>query len=288
MNLCHPDEHLICSQYSNLKDQKIEITEVAKGNSLHFYSEMNQIIFVIKGSLTLFCKKVNNKKINNGELFLISLHRPGFITALEDITMMVIKLNLNINFCERLPLDLLLEKTHDNEEDDNIGILIANQKIMDYATSIQENRVDNELNCCYYYDIKIREFLFLLRAYYDKKQIMSFFYPIFSGDYVFQSKIYKHLENAKTVKELAPLLNYSLSGFEKKFKRVFDVSPYQWMQEQKAKKIYHEITCSKKSFTEMSFDYGFSSPAHFNDFCRTHFNNTPGGIRKSNVKWRLA
>ena len=288
MNLCNPEEHLVCSQHSNLKDQKIEVIEVAKGDSFHFFSEMSQIVIIYKGSLNIFCSKMHNKKIKEGEMFLISLHRPGVITALEKLTLLVLKLNLGINFCDRMPLDFLLETTDENEESDGIGFLKANKKIMDFVTTVQEQTIDDQINCGYYYDLKIREFLFLLRAYFDKKQIVGFFKSVYSGDFVFQSNIYKYLENAKTVKELAPLLNYSLSGFEKKFKRVFDVSPYQWMQEQKAKKIYHEITCSKKTFTEMSFEYGFSSPAHFNDFCRTHFNNTPGGIRKSNVKWRLA
>jgi AraC-like DNA-binding protein len=54
------------------------------------------------------------------------------------------------------------------------------------------------------------------------------------------------------------------------------------MQEQKAKKIFHEITCSRKTFTEISFENKFSSSAHFNDFCKQYFNNTPGGIRREN------
>jgi AraC-like DNA-binding protein len=284
MNLCHPEEHAVCSQYSNVKDQKIEIIEVAKGDTLHFFSELNQIVFVIKGSFNLFCKKVHNKKIKEGELILISLHRPGVITALENLTMMVMKLNLNIIFCERLPLDLLLEKINGDGED-SIGLLKANQRLMDFVTIVQEYCITDNVNCCYYFDLKIRELLFLIRAYYDKKQVFNFFRPIYSGDFVFLNNVYKHLDNVKTVKELAPLLSYSLSGFEKKFKRVFNLSPYQWMQEQKAKKIYHEITCGRKTFTEIAFDYDFSSPAHFNDFCKTHFDNTPGGVRKDNEKW---
>jgi AraC-like DNA-binding protein len=59
------------------------------------------------------------------------------------------------------------------------------------------------------------------------------------------------------------------------------------MQEQKAKKIYREVTCTKRTFTEIAFEYDFSSPAHFNDFCKQYFQNTPGGLRKEN-KERLS
>jgi len=285
MNLCHPEEHTVCSKYSKTKDQKIEMVKVTTNNTIQLFSEQNQIVFVLEGSFNLFCKKVHNKKIKAGELVLIPLHRPCVVTALEDVSMMVVKLNSNIVFCERLSLDLLLEKLRKNREDDGIGLLKLNQKLIDFATTVQDHCLNDNIDCCYYFDIKIRELLFLMRAYYDKKQLFNFFKPIYSGDFVFSNNVYQNLSNVKTAKELAGMLNYSLSGFEKKFKRVFDISPYQWMQEQRARKIYHEINCSKKTFTEIAFEYGFSSPAHFNDFCKTYFDNTPGGVRKENEQW---
>jgi AraC-like DNA-binding protein len=158
--------------------------------------------------------------------------------------------------------------------------------MMDFVKTVI-NYITDELNCSYYYDLKIREFLFLMRAYYDKRQIFNFFRPIYNADFAFSSDIYKHLNDVRTVKEMAKKINYSLSGFEQKFKKVFDTSPYQCMQEQRAKKIYREITCTKRTFTEIAFEYDFSSPAHFNDFCKQYFQHTPGGLRKEN-KERLS
>ena len=285
MNLCHPEEHTACSQYSNTKDQRIEMVELAEGHTIQFFSELNQIVFVLKGSFNLFCKKVHNKKIKEGELVLIPLHRPCVATILEDVSLLVVKLNSNIIFCERLSLDLFLDKLRKNREDDSIGLLKLDQRLIDFATTVQDHYVSDNITCSYYFDLKIRELLFLIRAYYDKKQVFNFFKPIYSGDFAFTSNVYKNLNKVKTARELAEVLNYSLSGFEKKFKRVFDISPYQWMQEQRARRIYHEINCSKKTFTEIAFEFGFSSPAHFNDFCKTYFHNTPGGVRKENEKW---
>jgi AraC-like DNA-binding protein len=52
------------------------------------------------------------------------------------------------------------------------------------------------------------------------------------------------------------------------------------MQEQRAKKIYHEIICTKKTFTELAMEFEFSSPAHFNDFCKQYFGDAPGRMRR--------
>jgi AraC-like DNA-binding protein len=81
---------------------------------------------------------------------------------------------------------------------------------------------------------------------------------------------------------LAKKVNYSISGFEKRFKRVFDMSPYQWIQAQRAQAIYHEIHCSSKTFAELGYDFGFSSPSHFSNFCKQMFKETPGRLRKKN------
>jgi AraC-like DNA-binding protein len=283
MELCHHEEHENCSQYSSIKERKIEVVTLMKGETFQIYSEQNQMIYIMDGLLNLLSKKIYNKNVREGELMLIPLHRTCIMTAMKDSSIMVIRLDFNIIFCERLPLDLLLEKTTKGNEDAGIGLLKAHQKLIDFINIVNNHLMDG-LDCPYYYDLKIREFLFLLRAYYDKKQIFTFFKPIYSGDFVFSSNIYKHLNNVRTVKEMANKINYSLSGFEKKFKRVFAVSPYQWMQEQRARKIYKEVTCTKKTFTEIAFEYEFSSPAHFNDFCKQYFQNTPGGLRKENEK----
>jgi len=283
MELCHVEEHTSCFQYSSI-DPAIRIVELKESEILQVFSDSNDIYFTINGEIDITSKKIRNKKIKANESILIPLHNPCVITAMTDTIIMVIQLNFNITFCDRLPLELLLELHGKIKKDSgNIGLLEPNQKLTNLVNMIKDY-INDGLKCSFFFDIKIHEFLFLIRAYYNKEEVFDFFKPIYSTDFVFSNNIYKNIDNVKTVKELANVLNYSLSGFEKKFKRVFNISPYQWMQEQKAKKIYHEIHCSKKTFTEMAFEYDFSSPAHFNVFCRLHFGKTPGDLRKENME----
>jgi AraC-like DNA-binding protein len=282
MKLCHVEEHTSCFQYS-AQDPTIEIFELRAKENIQTDSDSNQIVFAITGLFNITSKKFQNKKVKTGESILIPLHTPCVITAIEDVKMMVIKLNLSITFCDRLPLELLLETHGKIKKETDIGVLKPNQRLIDYVNMMQEYIKDG-LKCEFFFDIKTREFLFLIRAYYDKNVVFDFFKPIYSTDFIFSGDVYRNLDRVKTVKEMAEILNYSLSGFEKKFKKVFNMSPYQWMQEQKAKKIYHEIHCSKKTFTEMAFEYDFSSPAHFNVFCKLFFGCTPGELRKENME----
>jgi AraC-like DNA-binding protein len=282
MKLCHIEEHLSCFQYSN-HEAVMEIIELKEEEKLQISPNSNEIIFVINGEFNISSKKIPDKKVKTGESILIPLHTPCVITAIEALSMLVIKLNFNITFCNHLPLELLLESQGKIKKDLPVEVLMPNQRLTDFVNTMQEY-ISDGLKCSFFFDIKIREFLFLIRGYYDKHVVFNFFKPIYSTDFVFSNGIYKNLDKVKTVKELANKLNYSLSGFEKRFKKVFDVSPYQWMQEQKAKKIYHEIHCSKKTFTEMAFEYEFSSPAHFNVFCKLYFGSAPGDMRKENMK----
>ena len=282
MELCHVEEHTSCFRYST-HDPSVEIIELKAKENIQTESDSNQIIFIIKGSLVLTCRKIQDKKLETGESILIPLHNPCLITAMEDVSILIMRLNFSITFCDRLPLELFLETQGKIKKDAIIGTLKPNERLTTFAHKMQEY-IEDGLKCTFFFDIKIHEFLFLIRAYYDKQVVFDFFKPIYSTDFIFSNNIYKNLDTVKTVKEMANTLNYSLSGFEKKFKRVFNISPYQWMQEQKAKKIYHEIHCSKKTFTEMAFEFDFSSPAHFNVFCKLFFGSTPGELRKDNIQ----
>jgi len=220
-----------------------------------------------------------NINIKTEELFLIPLQSICIITAKEDVTILTMKLSFNITFCDHLPLEIFLEEYSNSKKNDDIGLLEPNVRLTNYA-NIVKDYIEDGLKCSFFFDVKIREFLYLIRVYYDKKDVYNFFSSIYCNDLLFSNKIYQHIDNIKTVKEFAKALNYSLSGFEKRFKKVFNKSPYQWVLEHKAKKIYHEINCSKKTFSELAFEFGFSSPAHFNDFCKLQFGNPPGKLRK--------
>jgi len=283
MEFCHPEEHTSCFRYS-IQSPSIEIIELKAKENIQTYLNSNQLIFVMKGVLDLTGKRVQNKRIGTGESVLIPSHNPYIITVIEDVSIMSMKLNFNITFCDFLSLELLL-KAHGKIKKDStgIGMLSSHQRLTGFVNTMQ-TYIDEGLKCEFFFDIKIREFLFLIRAYYSRQTVIDFFASVYTPDFIFSSKVYENLNETKTIKDMADKLHYSPSGFDKKFKKVFGISPHKWMQGQKAKKIYHEILCTKKLFVEMAFEYGFSSPAHFNIFCKLFFGRPPGELRKEKIK----
>jgi len=280
MKLYHADEHLECFQYSTV-DSTLEIIPLAKNEDFHIESEFTIIYIVIQGAIQITCKRSLNQRINKYEIALTPLHSPSLIHALENSIILKIKIKVNISFCAHMPFEFFLEEYGNMRNNPDLGLLPPNQRVTDFANTMKEY-IEDGLRCSFFYEIKIRELLYLLRAYYDKYEVSNFFSPIFCNDLNFSNKIYENLDRAKTVKELAHIINYSPSGFDKRFKKVFNMSPYVWLQEQKAKKIYQEINTTKKTFSELSYEFGFSSPAHFCNFCKKYFGNTPGQLRKNN------
>lgn len=100
-------------------------------------------------------------------------------------------------------------------------------------------------------------------------------------DYLFSDFIYSNYRKVRNVQELADLSFYSLSGFEKKFRRTFGISASKWLKQKLSMEILYEITKTSKQFKEISLDLGFSSPSHFNNFCKSLLGKTPREIRKN-------
>lgn len=83
-----------------------------------------------------------------------------------------------------------------------------------------------------------------------------------------------------TVAEFAGAMNYSYSGFCKRFYKLFGMPAYRWMKEQKAKRVYQEIIRDHKPLKEIGYEYGFSGVSQFWRFCSENFGATPANIRK--------
>lgn len=277
----HNDKkHIDNFQYGN-QNAAIEFIKLPKGKNVQFLSELHQIIFVSSGTLTIFHRKMTNKKIKCGESVLIPIKELCVLKTHEDVNIMSLKLDKQINLHDYFPLGLETNKQEETKEKNhNIGFLKSHQRLIEFVNML-ENYVKDGIKNTDFYALKIQEFFLLIQTYYNKHQIGCFFAPIYNNDFIFTNNVFQNFDKIKTAKELADVLGYSLSGFEKKFKKVFNISPYQWMLDQRAKKIYQEVSYGPKTFTRLSEEHGFSSPAHFNDFCRIHFGYTPGDLRKA-------
>lgn len=281
MELLYKQEHLTCYNYEKGKRPTIEKIIIEKGKNWDFFSIDNKIMFLIEGELKLSFGEVSGRNMPKGKIMLIPAGSEISSAALADSTVFIFRLHNTKQLCDCFSLDMLL-KEGDSDFNPEYYFLDINERTETFISFLNTCMTDG-LKCTYYFELKIKEFYFLLRAYYTKKDLLGFFYPILSNDISFSEFVTKMHHKARTVQELADLTHYSLSGFQKRFKKVFGVSAYHWMKEERSKAIYHQLTSTNKSFKEISDEFEFSSPSHFNDFCKSNFGNTPGEIRKKKV-----
>ncbi len=280
MKLLYAAEHLSCFQYDKSNTPIIERIERLKEEKFNIHNEQDKLLFILKGSISVSYDKHVNEKLNLGDFFFVPSGVHYNSTAIESSTILIFRMKTSLNFCDHFSFEMLLANNSDNTNNSNDFITLkANTALENYMETIDKFILEG-LKCSYLFELKLKELLFILRAYYSKEDLKKLFSSILTDDLQFSNKIYENCDKVKSSRELAKLMNYSPSGFEKRFKRIFGTPAYQWMKTRKAKNIYHEINCTKKTFSEIGFEYGFSSSSYFNDFCKANFGKTPGEIRK--------
>jgi len=278
MSLLYVEEHCTCFNYNSGKGALISPKNLTKGENWEITSSNNLFVCILEGELLFSQGKYTNRKISKGKVLLLVANSPFKSVADKNTKLLIFSMRNETHICDRYSLEMLMKENDLGEPD--LNYLEINKPLNDYLKSL-DKYISDGLRCFFFHEIKIKELFYILRGYYPKEELYVFFYPLLSNDISFSDFIQKNYHKVKTVKELAELANYSLSGFVKRFKKVFGVSAYHWINEQKATLIYREINEMTKTLKEISFEYGFSSPAHFNDFCKNHFGETPGNIRKS-------
>lgn len=281
MKLLYVDEHFSCYNYEKKDRPAIEDISMAKQETWQINTVDNKILFVTKGSLIFAYGEYAGQTITEGKLMLVPSGCKFHAEALEDAEITVFRIRMRIQLCETFSLEKL-------KDEDLTGMPIPfyldlDERLAGYLSALR-GHIEDGMRCFYYFQLKLKELFFLLRAYYPKEELAAFFAPLLSGDLSFSEAIYHNYQNVRTVRELADKMNYSLSGFQKRFKKVFGVSAHNWIIEQRGREILSDINCSDKTLKDISDNYGFSSPSHFNDFCKSHFGDPPGRLRKKMKK----
>lgn len=278
VDLLYKDEHCNCFNYEHEGSGVVEIYRLKKNVKIDINPNYHKVLFVREGFISFKKTGHSEKKMNPGNMLLIQSEEHISVRAVTDTVMVSIRIPIEKQLCDTYSFERLLSEVKAEKRRENGQILPINIRIQYYLDFLIECTTDG-LRCTHYFDLKTKEFLFLLRAYYTKKDLYHFFHPLLTNDITFSQLIIQNSNRVKTVQELADLTNYSLSGFQKRFKKAFGISAHQWLNTQRAKSILHDISNSKLSLKEICYNYGFSSQSYFNDFCKTNLGCTPGQLR---------
>lgn len=253
-------------------------TIIKRGLSKSIYSFSDKIIFVEKGIVSINLGTYSEITLQEGFIFFIPNGCNLTIKALVDSEILQMKLLSAFSFCDCYTIQSLTKEKKEGMEYEAIPIE-CNPSILFYWKTIKRH-VKEDLRCPNFSQIKINEFLFLLGHSFSKKELFQFFYLYLSSDMQFSQMVYKLHAEVKNVSELASAMNYSLSGFQKRFKKVFGVPPSTWMTTQKARMLY--IDLQKRTPIKIVRErYNFRSLSHLHQFCQRFFGQGPKQIREN-------
>ena len=270
---------LRCFSYNNAESAPVSCIKNTCGEVLELESKHDRIFFLMEGKVILEQENVSTT-YESGTSFLILQKKNGKIQIVENAVMIIINVESRFFFCEYFPLQMLHQwkKNFYMNHQPVVHSLQIKTAISMYLENISI-LVSIGLRCQYCYAIKQQELFYYFRAYYSINELFSFFSPLLNSDSGFSELVYNNYESAKTIAELADITHYSVSGFKKRFIKVFGVSPHHWILKEKTKKIYNEITCTQKPFKEIAMRYHFYSVSHFSRFCKKMYSITPAKLR---------
>ena len=262
--LCGKERALFQSYKMNKDDRlTLEIKEVS-------------IIFLLEGEVSLSYEVYSSEILHAKHCLLIPPVAYFSMTALKNTYFFIGVFDLQTKCCDNFSFDILLPYL--NGKKDTFFPLAFKEPIWNYLEGMSHYLHDG-ISCNCLNENKKKELIFLLQSYYRKDELAAFFCRVLNEDVLFKEKVLKNLLLAHTVTELATLMNYSVSGFKKKFERNFGQPVSYWMQDYRSKIILRELKEKKKSIKEIAFQYQFSSQPRFYEFCKRHYGKTPGEIR---------
>jgi AraC-like DNA-binding protein len=90
----------------------------------------------------------------------------------------------------------------------------------------------------------------------------------------------RHYKENLSLEQYAFLANYSLSTFKRKFSQAFHMPPRKWIQQRRLEEAYILLSKADRNVTEIAYEVGFESPAHFISSFKEYYHITPKQLQQ--------
>lgn len=268
------------------KEQKrlIEKRTIVRDSSVYLKTFVKKIFIVQNGCIDVSIEADETFTVKNQSMFFVELGQRLIISAKEDSTILIFRLPDFVELNEHFPLEKLASIKEELSEAKEIPRVLRFNKVISYSIDLICEFIDNEPLYALYFKFKIKEFLFYLSKEYTPYELYGLFADTASTNIRFSDEVKSKAHKYNKMSELAKAMHYTTSGFEKRFKKVFNTSPYQWMKEQKARRLYYDLKMTDKCLKDLADEYGFKSNNYFIEFCINNLGASPAAIRKGKGK----
>lgn len=263
----------VYSLENEVKELSFEKIDFKIGETIEFSMENNKFIFLLNGKLKILFYHMF-KEMPSSNIFMAPSGYFFSVTAMDNSSCIIISFpsNLQLHNCFS---NFELKDNQTSYTD--YSFLPFNKAIDRYLDGIL-NIINDKISSPALFKMKIEELCFYFTHYYSKNELYLFFKYHLLTDLSFSEQVLKNYKKAKTVQELSSMLNFSLSGFQKHFKKVFGISPCVWMQRRLIQDVVLELSSNQLTIKEIALKYSFSSTAHFSSYCKRKIGAPPSRI----------
>jgi AraC-like DNA-binding protein len=258
---------------------------MTKNSAWEFYSGQHKLIFLLEGKIEAKVGILEKKELTKGVFWFVSSAQPVKIKASTNTLLLVMRFSSRIVFCDCYILEQLYnewQQKHETVDERQLYPGIIRPSLWHCIRGLHSTTSDG-IRCRSFFDIKVKEVCFLLRAYYPKRELYRIFYPVLTADIAFSDSVKSTWQKYPTIDELARSLNYTPSGFYKRFTAVFGTSPHEWITEKKRLAIHNDLISSYLPLHEMATKWGFSGLPALSRWCVKNLGQAPGRLRRNHV-----
>lgn len=239
---------------------------------------IHSILFLMHGKVVVSSEECNEYEVTERCMVLCYKGYEYSITAKTNVEFIVAEFTALGGACDvSMLVKLFRRQANLRYEFESVPF---NEPLRDFLSSMYRYLEDG-IECRYLHYPSIQILFVLLRFYYPPKLLLRFFYNVLDSDTSFKALIENNRPKVKTLNELAEICGYDISTFNVLFRKHFQgITPYNWMQQERSKEIYHCICTSDMSIGDIASEYGFSNAGHLSTFCRKFWGMTPMKIRQ--------
>ena len=271
-----------CSCYDNADTHQSPAMEIKTLKNLEtgeLLFSCNELLLILDGRLLFSRDRVLGEEYHKGQMVCLPAGDSLHYRSLTKSRLLILRIEHRVDLCYSFSFDRLCAVKSEADRPEGLFPLEMNTPLRHFIQSLVHT-LDEGLKCKTYFRNGISVLLTMLHTYYSPAQLCRFFYSILTTDTLFSEQVRKHYVKCRTANDLATALEMTPKQLSRRFMSVFGRSPYEWMQQEKARLIHADISMSNKPFKEIAQKHGFSDQANFSRFCQMAFSMNPKDIRK--------
>lgn len=272
-DLLYIEEHLSCRNYIENIKIGFKYLEFDKGVIIEEeFANRNYLLFLLKGNFTINCNHFCNKEFDSGKMLL--LPKSSMIKISTEASSQILTLAFDVppSSCDKLIFQSLTTICESIQYD--LSSIPIRKPILSFIETIVYC-LKNGMNCMHLHDIMQSEFFFLLRGFYEKKEIATLFHPIIGKELVFKDFVMQNYTKVNNLDELIALSNMGRTSFFIKFKEEFGITAKQWMMKQLKKRILGKVMEPGVCVKQLMEVCNFESQAQLYRYFKQQFDCTP-------------